>query len=158
MAIPIEVTVTSVVPAPTDAVWNVVACLDGVNREFGRLLRMTGPRSVRFDDARVPRGRRWIRSWLLLFGVLPVEYDDLVFVRVDPGRGFLERSSMLTVRVWEHERTLAAVGDWTIVRDRVRLEPRLPVPARIPAGLVRRLFARRHRRLHSSFAATIYPE
>ena len=36
------------------------------------------------------------RSWILLFGVMPVDYDDLGLERIEPGRGFLERSTMLT--------------------------------------------------------------
>ena len=50
-------------------------------------------------------GERLFRSWILLFGVLPIDYDDITLVSIEPGRGFHERSSMLSMRVWEHERT-----------------------------------------------------
>ncbi|NJL71809.1 MAG: hypothetical protein HC888_09400 [Candidatus Competibacteraceae bacterium] len=44
--------------------------------------------------------------WLLLFGVLLVDYDDLCLVKVLDGEGFSERSSMLSMRQWQHDRPL----------------------------------------------------
>ena len=38
--------------------------------------------------------------------MIPIDYDDLTLVALEPGRGFHERSRMLSMRVWEHERTL----------------------------------------------------
>lgn len=154
----VELVLATVLDAPPAAVWERVASLEGVNDEFGGLLRMTAPPRARIDDPTVPRGRRWIRSRLLLFGVLPVERDDVTFVRVEPGRGFLERSSMLTMRVWEHERTLEPLpGGATLVRDRLRAVPRLPVPAVVPRAVVGRLFRRRQRRLRAAFAEACAP-
>ncbi len=152
----VELTLATVVDAPPEAVWERVATLEGVNDEFGGLLRMTSPPRARIDDPAVPRGRRWIRSRLLLFGVVPVEHDDVTFIRVEPGRGFLERSSMLTMRLWEHERTLEPLpGDATLVRDRLRAVPRLPLPAVVPRAIIGRLFRRRHRRLRAAFAEAL---
>ena len=42
---------------------------------------------------------------------MPFDYDELTLVRLDPGRGFLERSRMLSQRLWEHERTLEPSGE-----------------------------------------------
>jgi ligand-binding SRPBCC domain-containing protein len=145
-----QITVTSAVPAARADVWEHAATLDGVNLELGPLLRMTAPAGARIDEA--PVGRRWMRSWLLLGGVLPVEWDDVRFERVDPGAGFLERSSMASVRVWEHERTLREVGDWTLVSDRVRAVPRGPLPAALVGAIAGAVFRRRHRRLGRRFA------
>ena len=54
-------------------------------------------------------GQRLFRSWLLVGGLLPVDYDDVSFAEVEPGRRFLERSSLLSQSVWEHERTIEPV-------------------------------------------------
>ena len=79
---------------------------EGVNDEMAPLLRMTVPRGLDgLDLARVEPGRLG-RSWILLFGILPVDYDDLGLERIEPGRGFLERLTMLSQRLWEHERTI----------------------------------------------------
>ena len=68
----------------------------------------------------------------LLFGLIPFDYDDLCVERLDPGVGFLERSKMLSARVWEHERTLEPLdGGGTRVTDRVRFEPRVRVAGRV---------------------------
>ncbi|MEZ5151247.1 hypothetical protein ACWDTG_01155 [Rhodococcus zopfii] len=95
---------------------------------------------------------------MLLFGVLPVEYDALTIAEIAPGRRFHEKSSMLTMRRWEHERTLTPAGPGrTRVHDRLTMELRAPL-SRLPYGnelarqIVTRLFAHRHRRLARGFA------
>src|SRR5947207_12757197 len=125
--------VSSVVPAARAAVWQRISTMAGVNAELMPLARMTYPAAVaelRAEDV-VP-GERLFRSWILLFGVLPIDYDDITLVRIEDERGFLERSPMLSQRTWEHERTLEPrPGGGTRVTDRVRFEPRLPGVARL---------------------------
>ena len=150
-----EITVTTTVAASPDAVWDRVASIEGVNHELGPWFRMTAPKGVDdIDPAAVPLGERWFRSWILFLGVLPVDYDDLTLVRIEPGRGFLERSKMLSQRVWEHERTLEPDGDGTRVTDRVRFEPRLRVGAGLQRALFNAIFRRRHRRLAAHFGGS----
>ncbi len=147
-----EITVTTTIPAAPAAVWDRIASIEGVNHELGPWFRMTAPKGVGdIDPADVPLGERWFRSWILLFGVLPVDYDDLTLVWIEPGRGFLERSKMLSQRVWEHERTLEPDGEGTRVTDRVRFEPRLRVGAGLQRALFDAIFRRRHRRLAAHF-------
>ena len=139
-------------PAPPAAVWARIITPAGINDEFAGLLRMTAPREVRergLDGVVV--GERLCRSWILLLGVLPIDYDDIVLVSLDPGRGFHERSSMLTQRVWEHERTLEPDRDGCVVTDRVSFEPRVPGTAGITRAVARRVFRHRHRRLRRAF-------
>jgi ligand-binding SRPBCC domain-containing protein len=145
-------TVSSRLAAPRGAVWERVSSMEGVNDELAPLVRMTYPATVAdLGEADVPLGERLFRSWLLLFGVVPFDYDDLVLVRVEAGRGFLERSSMLSQRVWEHERTLEDAPGGCLVTDRIRYEPRLPGLGRLLRPLLRRFFAHRHRRLRRRF-------
>lgn len=58
-------------------------------------------------EAGVPLGR----SRILLFGLLPVDYDDLCLAELEPGRRFLERSRTLSFSVWQHERTVEPVDE-----------------------------------------------
>lgn len=52
----------------------------------------------------------------------------LSIAELDPGTRFHEKSTMLSMRRWEHERTLIEVdGDRTEVRDRVTFERRVAV-------------------------------
>jgi ligand-binding SRPBCC domain-containing protein len=80
-----------------------------------------------------------------------VDYDELRFGRMEPGRGFLERSAKRSMRVWEHERTLEARGDGCLVVDRLSFVPRLAVPALLPRAIVGLVFSHRHRRLRRRF-------
>jgi ligand-binding SRPBCC domain-containing protein len=149
-----ELTVESLVAAPRERVWERVSTPAGINAELMPLMKMRLPRGVRnLDVDSVPVGRRLGRCPLLLLGFLPFDWDDLVIVRLDPPGGFLERSSMLSMRLWEHERTLETAGPGCRVRDRVRFEPRLRLQGRLLLPLVRAIFHHRHRRLRRQFGS-----
>jgi ligand-binding SRPBCC domain-containing protein len=142
----------SIVAASSEAVWERVSTFEGVNDELRPLLRMTAPAHVRaLDPSQVVLGERIFRSWVLLFGVLPIDYDDLTLIALDPGRGFHERSRMLSMRVWEHERTLEPDGGGCRVRDRLGFEPRLPGSGPLLERFIRATFRHRHRRLRRHF-------
>ena len=143
---------SSDLPAPPDAVWARVASLEGINHELGPWMRMTSPRGAELTPESVPLGRPWFRSWVLLFGVIPFDYDHLCIERLEPGSGFLERSTMLSARVWEHERTLEPLPDGgTRVTDRLAFEPRLRFAGRLHRAVVETIFRHRHRRLRDHF-------
>ncbi|MDO5534757.1 MAG: hypothetical protein Q4F65_08910 [Propionibacteriaceae bacterium] len=143
-----------VVPAGMTAVWERIVGPDGINHELRPWLTMTMPREIAgLTIDSVPLGRPLGRAWLRLFGIVPFDFDKLVVVEVDAGRRFLERSSMLSMSLWEHERTLTPVAGGTRVHDRVTFRPRLPVPglAGLLARVVDTLFKHRHRRLVTFF-------
>jgi ligand-binding SRPBCC domain-containing protein len=143
--------IASVLDAAPSEVWARVTTPEGINHELMPLLRMTVPRYLRTIDAdTIPIGQKAFRSWVFLFGVIPFDYDDLTIVRLDPGKGFLEQSTMLSQRSWEHERTLEPVAEGTRVTDRLRFEPRFP-PGRLHRAFVVRIFRHRHRRLRRYF-------
>jgi ligand-binding SRPBCC domain-containing protein len=155
----LEFVARSRLDAPVDTVWAHASTMAGVNYELGPLLRMTHPPEIdRLDlglGGREPRsggiGRPAFRSRVLLFGFLPVDYDDVTIVRLDPGRGFLERSPLGTQRLWEHERRLEPAGGGCAIVDRVRHEPRVPLAGRWQSALLRQVFRHRHRRLRRRF-------
>ena len=115
---------------------------------------MTVPGRLRHTSLdEVELGVRVCRSWVLLLGVVPFEYDDLVIVERGPGLRFLERSSTLVARTWQHERMVAPTDHGCRLTDRVSLEPRRAV-ARLPGSVgrvVEAIFAHRHRRLAARF-------
>jgi hypothetical protein len=146
----------SEVAAPSDHVWERVVSSEGINDEMRPWLTMTMPRgaeglSVDTVPLGVPLGRAWIR----LFGIIPIDYDHLSIASIEPGRSFHEKSTMLSMRSWQHERTLTPVSDSvTRVHDRITFEPRLPM--RLASGLFvtvfAAFFAHRHRRLARHFS------
>ena len=146
----VVLTFRSELRASSDQVWSWITSVDGISRELWPILRMTTPRGLRsLRDVRIEPGRRLFRSWVLLFGFLPVDYDDLTLVRIEPGRGFLESSRMLSQRRWTHERRLEPVAGGCRVTDRIAFEPRLALLGRAFLPVFRFFFRHRHRRLAS---------
>jgi ligand-binding SRPBCC domain-containing protein len=147
-------TFVSTLPAPAHLVWRHATRFTGINGELYPWLRMTAPPGVTaLDPGTIEPGRPLFRSWLLLGGALPVEHDDLVIAEIEPGRRFLERSSMLTSRVWQHERTVEPVGGGSRLTDRVSFSPRWEPLRPLMAPVIGFLFRHRHRRLARRYGA-----
>jgi len=146
-----EFVVSSILSAKPDAVWRHAVSPSGVNHEFRPLLRMTFPAGIADLTAGWQPGKRVFRSWLLLGGLLPVDYDDVVFAEVEPGRRFLERSSLLSQRVWDHERRVESTSAGCRVTDRVRFQPRLAWLGALYGPLFKAVFRWRHRNLRGLF-------
>lgn len=135
-------------------VWERATSAEGINDEMRPWLRMTVPRGLDSLDIDAVEPGRLGRSWILLFGLLPVDYDDIGLERIDRGGGFLERSTMLSQRLWEHERTIEPrEGGGCTVIDRIAWEPRLPLPGALLRPLFAAFFRHRHARLRRHFGA-----
>ncbi|HEU4462166.1 MAG TPA: hypothetical protein VFR75_06200 [Solirubrobacterales bacterium] len=149
-----EIAVSSELEASAEAVWARAIDPQGINDELRPLMRMTVPRGAEdfgLDDLEPGHIGR---SWIFYLGFLPLDYDDLNIVRVEPGRSFLERSTMLSMRLWEHERTVTPLGEGRCrVEDRLAWEPRLPLPGAWLRPLIRFVFNHRHRRLRLHYAS-----
>lgn len=147
-----EISVSSRLDAPAAEVWDRVISPEGINDEMRPYLRMTLPPGVeQLDPESVEIGVPIGRSWILLFGLLPFDYDDVCLARLEPGHSFLERSKMLSQRSWEHERTLETVDGGCLITDRVRWQPRLGLPGRPLRPVVGWFFRHRHKRLRMHF-------
>ncbi|EYT64696.1 hypothetical protein H483_0103470 [Dietzia sp. UCD-THP] len=149
----VEVVRSSVVRAPREEVWAHVVTAEGISDEFRPLLRMRIPaRLAGASIADVPLGRPLGRAWILLGGVVPLEYDDLVLVDLEAPRFFQERSELGSCRVWEHRRELESLADGsTRITDTLRAVPRALIPGSVVRVLVGALFTHRHRRLVRKF-------
>lgn len=144
------------VPAEAPVVWRRIVSSEGINHEMRPWMTMTMPRAASgLTVETVPLGRPVGRAWLRLFGLVPFDFDHLTIVELEAGRRFLERSTMLSMRRWEHERTLTPVAGGTRVHDRVALQPRVPIPglAGLLARVVDAFFKHRQRRLRTYFVA-----
>jgi hypothetical protein len=127
-------------------VWERVVSVEGVNFELGPWVRMTVP-----DGAELRLGALG-RSWVLLGGVLPVDYDDIAIEWLEPGHGFRERSTMASASAWWHDRTLLALpGGGTRVVDHIRFTPRMRAFGGLQALAFEAMFRWRHRRLRGHF-------
>src|SRR5580698_7012219 len=108
-------------------VWERAVSPEGINYELFPFMRMTVPQPLKGKKIHeVPLGITIGRSWFLLFGLLPFDYDDITIAELEHGRRFRERSSMFSIEDWEHERTVVEQTDGCRVRDRVRFSLRKP--------------------------------
>lgn len=151
-----EINETSQLAASPLDVWAAVSTMDGVNAELAPLVQMTVPQQARgLNLADAPLGCVAFDSWLLAFGLVPFDCHHLQLERIEPGRGFLERSTSWLQALWEHERTLTPLpGGGTELRDRVRFEPRISSAAPLTSMAVAHIFRHRHARLRERFGAS----
>jgi ligand-binding SRPBCC domain-containing protein len=132
-------------------VWAWVTTPEGVNDELRPWLRMTVPSGWRRTPiTEVDPGTHLGRSWVLLLGVVPFDYDDLTIAEIGPF-WFLERSRLLSAPRWEHERTLVDTPDGCELRDRITFTSRFGPLVGMHTAILRAVFAHRHRRLHRRF-------
>ena len=149
---PCSFTISSHLAASAGRVWAHASDFKEINREFWPLLRMTYPAGkAQITPESFPLGEVAFRSWLLLFGVIPVEYDDITLVELVPGQHFSEVSRMLAIREWRHRRSVTPEGSGCILADEIAFTPRLRMMGPVQVWLCRIVFARRHRRLRRLF-------
>ena len=140
--------VSSALRASPAEVWARAATIDGVNAELAPFARMTAP-----GDGVIRAGALG-RCWILLGGVLPIDYDDLRLESVEPGRGFRERSTLGSCSAWHHDRTLQPLaGGGTRVVDELSFAPRLRAAGGLQALVFEAAFRWRHRRLRALWGA-----
>jgi len=153
----IEFVQVSTISAHCEEVWDRAVTPDGINYELFPFMRMTVPKVLQGKSIHeVAIGTSIGRSWFLLFGFLPFDYDDITVAELQHGHRFREKSSMFSIEDWEHERTVTANGDNCDVCDRVRFVLRhrsfmMPLFGNCTAIMLRALFAHRHRRLAKWF-------
>ncbi len=149
-----EFEASSLLAADAEQVWRHATTPRSMNREFFPLLRMAFPAgSAAMSLDQVELGRPLARVWILAFGFIPVEYDDLTLVEIGPGFRFLERSALLTQRVWQHERVVEPLARGCRLTDRLSFVPRAPVLGRLHRRIFRAIFALRHWQLRRIFGA-----
>jgi ligand-binding SRPBCC domain-containing protein len=143
--------ISSRLDAAPDQVWARIATPEGINDELRPWLRMTVPGVGELNLDSIEVGEPLGRSWVLLLGVIPIDYDEITIVELERGSRFVERSTMLSQRAWEHIRTIRPASGGSLVTDAVSWEPRMPLPAGALRPLFRTIFSHRHRRLVRHF-------
>ena len=129
--------------------------MSGVNRELGPFIRMTAP-PVWSNKAifEWPTGEVLFSSWILLFGIFPIDRHKFFLQSIDRQRGFVEESSSLINKLWHHRRNIDRNGASCRVTDAVEFQCRLPLLAYILAPVYRFIFKHRHKVLRSYYGAS----
>ncbi len=152
MSEPIPIRFESTLRAPSERVWEWITSVEGISAEMWPFFRMTTPKQMRsLADVRVQPGTRMFRSYVFLFGFLPIDYSDMTLVELTPGVGFVEQSPMGSMKLWRHERYIASC---TSEPETVLLVDQLTFQPRMARGLVgwfiRRVFTHRHKVLRGN--------
>jgi len=159
MAEPVCLRFESTLPAPRERVWEWITSVRGISAEMWPWLRMTVPGAIRsIADVPATAGAPLFRSYVFLFGVLPIDYSDLTLLEIAAGDGFVEQSPMGSMRLWRHERRiLPSPTDRSavILVDQLTFEPRWA--SDVVRWFIRRVFEHRHRVLRAHFGAAGSP-
>lgn len=129
--------------------------MKGVNKELSPLIRMTAPSEWASRPIfEWPTGKVLFSSWVLLFGIFPIDRHTFFFQSIDRQRGFAEASSSLINKLWHHRRDIARNGGSCRVTDTIEFQCRLPVLAYVLAPVYRFIFKHRHQVLRSYYGGS----
>ena len=139
--------VSSELSARPDEFW-ARATLSGVNKELSPWVRMTAPPEWRsIPLLQWTLRKRLFNSWLLLFGIIPVDLHYFYMHNVTPNVGFEERSSSAMNKHWDHTRRIEPTPRGCVLTDRVEYESRLPFIGVLFLPIYKAIFVSRHRYL-----------
>jgi ligand-binding SRPBCC domain-containing protein len=143
--------------ASSERVWDWITSVKGIRAEMWPIFIMTVPRGVRsLSDVRVAPGIRMFRSYVLLFGFLPIDYSDMTLLELEPGRGFVEQSPMASMKLWRHERRIVPCPSdpgAVLLVDQLTFQPRLS--RRFGGWFIRRVFTHRHKVLRANLDGAV---
>jgi hypothetical protein len=126
--------------------------MNGINRELAPYIRMTVAKEwTEKNISDWPEGSVLFSSWILLFGMLPVDRHKFFLRRNNGLNGFIEESSSLVNKRWRHERYIAVEASTCTISDVVEFPPRLSLLAYILTPVYRFVFRHRHRVLRTTY-------
>lgn len=124
--------------------WAWATSAKGIRAELSPIADMTVPAGLEgLSEENIELGKPIGTSWVLLFRFLPIDRSQLTLVELEPGKRFLERSPMLSMKLWQHERVIAPTDGGCTLKDNLTFEPRFLAP--VVRRLVRAFFENRHR-------------
>lgn len=142
---------SSDLPVAADVVLATLT-LDGVNAELRPLVRMTAPAhwaGLSLHDW--PERQTLFNSWILLFGILPVDRHAFYLESVTPGEGFVETSTSLMNAAWNHTRTIAPIAGGCRVTDSLEFRNRIAPLGYLLKPVYQLVFWNRHRTLRKRY-------
>jgi hypothetical protein len=151
-----HINVQTIIFKERSIIWKRVSCFSGVNEELYPLMQMTCPDPTLQLTSQLISNKPLFRSWLLLFGFIPIDYDLIGITDCKEGHSFSERSSMGLMSKWHHDRFLHELNDnQTQVVDKLSFISRIPFTGFILSFIVRMLFKYRHYKLKTFYGGNI---
>lgn len=148
----ISLTFESKLKATPEQVWQSITSIEGLTYEMLPLMRLTVPKGYKtLSDIYPRKAEANFRSWVLLFGIFPIDHTDLQLKSLTPLKGFVEESNMASMKYWRHERKIAPVSEGvTSVIDELTFEP-LRLKS-LSALVIQKFFEHRHKKLKQKFS------
>jgi len=132
--------------------WQHITQMKNVNAELMPFVKMTYPKDKsEIGNNDVPLDEILFKSYILLFGFIPIDIHYLKLDKIDFGNAFYENSTTFTHKYWKHTRTLTAQGNKTLVRDEVHFLPRFAPLGNVMLPVIKRVFENRHEKLKKNF-------
>ena len=144
--------------ATPEKIWQWMTSLEGIVTEMRPLMIMTSPKGVKnILDVKIALGKPLFRSYIFLFGFIPADYSNLTLIELDDGNGFIEQSTMGSMKLWRHERRIIEMQQEpsiSMLRDTLTFQPRFA--SELIHWFVRRIFEHRHAVLRRWFNKSTY--
>lgn len=141
--------------APQQVVWEWATSVQGIQNEMMPLMKMTMPKSVTsLSEVEPTLNEPLFRSWILLLGIIPVDYSYVTLIEYESGQSFVEESRMGQFRLWRHARRVDVCEtnpDACVIHDTLTFQPKCLIAINI--WMVNTLFKHRHRQLKKRFNA-----
>ena len=90
------------------------------------------------------------RSYIFLFGFLPIDYSDMTLLELNAGGGFVEQSPMGSMKLWRHERQIVPCPSdpgAILLVDQLTFSPRMA--KHLVRWFIRHVFIHRHKVLRA---------
>jgi ligand-binding SRPBCC domain-containing protein len=119
-----------------------------ISQEMGPWLRMTAPPHYRQIQLLDWRGDNTLfASWVLLFGLIPIDRHSFEKIVFPAEREFIETSSSWNNKHWQHRRLVTATENGCSVIDELIFTPRMHWMTPLVTLIVNMVFKNRHRNL-----------
>jgi ligand-binding SRPBCC domain-containing protein len=130
-----------------EKIWDWITSAKGISAEMWPYFKMTIPHGItNITNLKITLGQRLFRSYIFLFGFLPIDYDDMTLIELKNKVGFIEESPMGSMRLWRHERHIVDCPEDSsvlVLVDHITFEPRHF--SHLIASFIFRVFQHRHR-------------
>ena len=150
-----QFSISSDLAVTPDALWRHAMSPVDINAELRPLLQMRFPAGIDDLSQRLAPGNPGFRSWILLGGVLPVDYDDIRFSELEDGHHFQEQSTLLSQSRWSHRREITPLPGGARIADTVEFTPRISVLEPVFEKIFSWVFRYRHRMLRRMYGRLI---
>ena len=135
-----------------DNMWKWITSAEGINHELFPMLHISSLSNFNTNNLdTIQLGVPITKSWLLLFGLLPIGFSELTLVELHIGERFIEQSTMSFMKSWRHERIITPHGAGTIICDVLSYEP--IILNKLCTFFIKLLFRNRHKKLRNRFVS-----